>query len=226
MSPAGAAGTAAAGATGATGGDGGAIGGGGGARGVGGGSGATTGGGARTGGGDGLRRGRGGGLRLGRGGRGDRGDREPDLERRAVGRLHAHLGHRLDADRRTRGEDDRLALLLLDQAGEAGVDVLPARVDLLDLLQDRHGLRREALVRVLVREGQKQGDGFLLLVRQDEHVGELHPQARVGATSLELGLQDLDRAGILLLRDEGDDVFFLRLSPEADGQRVSSAGGP
>ena len=144
-------------------------------------------------------------------GRGDHGRRdgrdvEADLECRSVGRRLLHPEHRLG-----RRHHHGLALLLLDETCEPRVDVAPARVDLLDLLEDRHRLRRESLGRVLVGEREQQRHRLLPLVGEKQHVGELHAQARVRAAPLQLRLQDLDGAGELLRGDERDDVLFLRL---------------
>ena len=115
---------------------------------------------------------------------------EADLERRRASSASPARGrHRLlHADERPAGEDHRLALLLLDLAGEALLDVAAAGVDLLDLLEDRDGLGGEAVAGVLVGEGQQERHRLRLLVGQDQHVGELHAQARVGAPLLELCL--------------------------------------
>jgi hypothetical protein len=147
---------------------------------------------------------------------------EADLERSIAVRLRCRSADLLDADHPHRSGQGhgRLALPLLDLAGQALLDVPAARVHLLDLLEDRDRLGGEAVARVLVGERQEESHGLLLLVGQDQDVGELHAQARVGALLLELGLQDLDRAGVLLRGDEGNDVLFLRL-PEADRQGPS-----
>ena len=93
------------------------------------------------------------------------------------------------------------------RVGQAGVDVAPAGVDLLDLLEDGDRLGREAVLGELVRQGQQDGDRFPVLARGDEDVRELQPQPRVVALGEELLADDLDGLGVVLLGDEGADVL-------------------
>ena len=56
---------------------------------------------------------------------------------------------------------------------------------------------------------------------QHQDVGQLHAGPRVVALALELGLDDLDGAGVLLARDERRDVLVLGLTEERDGPSSS-----
>jgi hypothetical protein len=75
------------------------------------------------------------------------------------------------------------------------------------LLEDGDGLRREAILGELVRQGQQDRDRLPGLARGDEHVRELQPQPRIVALGQELLADDLDGPAVVLLGDEGPDVL-------------------
>src|SRR5262249_57973549 len=78
-----------------------------------------------------------------------------------------------------------------------------------------------------VGQGQQDHDGLLALAGGDEHVGELEAQARVVPLLLELLADDLYRLGVVLLGDEGGDVFGLVATetPQDHARRLRSPVG-
>jgi hypothetical protein len=102
--------------------------------------------------------------------------------------------------------------LLLDEVGQAVPDVLATGRDLLDPLQDRDGLGRKALGRLLVRQRHELGGGLLLPAGRDEDVGLLEPQPVVPRPPLELGLDQLQGLRVALPGDEPLDGVLARRS--------------
>ena len=63
-----------------------------------------------------------------------------------------------------------MPLLVLDERGQPGIDVAPAGIELLDLLEDGDRLGREAVLGELVGEGKEDGDRLLDLARGHQDV--------------------------------------------------------